>query len=73
MAWTDMDGLAFQDSRWAVAVGTDGRRLRLPMIRPRDLPRLAAVSGGSLDLRSREAAEPVETGVGDEAATPPSS
>ena len=28
------------DSRWAIAVGTDGRRLRLPMVRPRDLPLL---------------------------------
>src|SRR5664279_1704677 len=50
MAWTEMDGLELKDSRWAVAVASDGRRLRLPMVRPRDLPRLAAVSGGSLRL-----------------------
>ncbi len=50
MAWSDMDGLEFRDSRWAIAVGTDGRRLRLPMVRPRDLPALTAVSGGSLLL-----------------------
>ena len=55
MAWTDLDGLEFQDSRWAVAVGLDGRRLRLPMVRPRDLPRLAAVSGGSLRLGAMSA------------------
>jgi len=48
LAWTEMDGLEFSGSRWAVAVAHDGRRLRLPMVRPRDLPRLAAVSGGSL-------------------------
>ncbi len=37
----------------------DGRRLRLPMVRPRDLPRLAAVSGGSLrfDLPADASAE----------------
>jgi len=52
MAWTEMDGLELKDSRWAVAVATDGRRLRLPMVRPRDLPRLAAVSGGSLRLEA---------------------
>jgi len=50
MDWTDLDRLEFQDSRWAIAVALDGRRLRLPMVRPRDLPRLAAVSGGSLRL-----------------------
>jgi hypothetical protein len=50
MAWADLDRLEFKDSRWAVAVGTDGRRLRLPMVRPRDLPQLVAASGGSLSL-----------------------
>ena len=50
MAWSEMDGLEFRGSRWAIAVGTGGRRLRLPMVRPRDLPALAAVSGGSLNL-----------------------
>ena len=54
MAWADLDRLEFQDSRWAVAVGTGGKRLRLPMVRPRDLPRLVAVSGGSLNLRPRQ-------------------
>jgi hypothetical protein len=50
MTWSDMDGLELRDARWTVAVGKDGRRLPLPMIRPRDLPRLAAASGGSLNL-----------------------
>ena len=31
-------------------MGKDGRRLPLPMVRPRDLPRLATASGGSLNL-----------------------
>ncbi len=48
MKWPDLDTLEFPDGRWAVAVGTDGRRLRLPNVRPRDLPRLVAVAGGSL-------------------------
>ena len=46
MAWTEMAGLELKDARWTIAVGLDGRRLRLPMVRPRDLPRLAAVSRG---------------------------
>jgi membrane protein implicated in regulation of membrane protease activity len=50
MAWADTAGLEFHDSRWAIAVGSDGTRMRLPMVRPRDLPRLVAVSGGSLTL-----------------------
>jgi len=60
LTWTEMDGLEFSGSRWAVAVAHDGRRLRLPMVRPRDLPRLAAVSGGSLrfDLPADVPAEP---------------
>ncbi len=60
LGWIEMDGLEFSGSRWAVAVAHDGRRLRLPMVRPRDLPRLAAVSGGSLrfDLPADSPAEP---------------
>jgi hypothetical protein len=50
MRWTQLAGLEFNDARWAIAVGLDGSRLRLPMVRPRDLPRLVAVSGGSLNL-----------------------
>ena len=58
MAWSQMDGLEFRGPRWAIAIGQDGKRLRLPMVRPRDLPRLAAVSGGSLNLEPPVAAEP---------------
>ncbi|SDO24023.1 PH domain-containing protein [Nakamurella panacisegetis] len=50
IAWSELDGLEFHGPRWAIAVALDGRRLRLPMVRPRDLPRLAAVSGGRLLL-----------------------
>ncbi len=65
MAWTDMDGLEFHGSRWAIAVGADGTRFRLPMVRPRDLPRLAAVSGGSLAIGEPPAA--VDAATEDEA------
>lgn len=48
LRWEELDRLEFSGPRWAVAVGTDERRIRLPMVRPRDLPVLAAVSGGYL-------------------------
>ena len=57
--WADLDGFEFQGPRWAVAVTMDGRRTRLPMVRPRDLRRLAAVSGGRLYL-GEDAAEQAE-------------
>jgi hypothetical protein len=50
LAWADLDGFEFHGSRWAIAVLSDGHRVRLPMVRPRDLPRLAEVSGGRLYL-----------------------
>lgn len=50
IAWADLDGFEFRGPRWAIAVTLDGKRVRLPMIRPRDLPALAAVSGGRLSL-----------------------
>jgi hypothetical protein len=50
MTWEELDQLELPDARWAIAVGQNGRRLRLPMVRPRDVPRLVAVSGGSLRL-----------------------
>lgn len=50
ISWAELDGFEFRGSRWALAVSTSGTRTRLPMVRPRDLPRLAAVSGGRLNL-----------------------
>ncbi|RIJ77153.1 PH domain-containing protein [Nakamurella silvestris] len=50
LPWAELDGLEFRGPRWATAVTMSGDRFRLPMIRPRDLPRLAAVSGGRLLL-----------------------
>lgn len=48
--WADLDGFLFNGQRWAVAQLYSGAQIRLPMVRPRDLPRLAAVSGGRLYL-----------------------
>lgn len=48
--WAELAGFEFHGPRWAIAVTGDGRRFRLPMVRPRDLPMLAAVSGGWLNL-----------------------
>ncbi len=53
--WADLDGFEFHGPRWAIAVTMDGKRIRLPMVRPRDLSRLAAVSGGRLSLGEQPA------------------
>jgi hypothetical protein len=58
MAWADLDRLEVNSSRWVVAVGMDGRRLRLPMVRPSDLRRLVAASGGSLNLGAPDDGQP---------------
>lgn len=78
--WDDFDRFEFRQSRWAIAVTTAGERIRLPMVRPRDLPRLTAAAGGGLHLAvpQRPAEEPTgpaeETGPAedllDEPATP---
>src|SRR4051794_2470573 len=52
IAWSDLDGFEFRKGRRAVAVGLDGQRIPLPVVRPRDLPALAQVSGGRLLLGS---------------------
>ena len=64
ITWADLDGLEFHGPRWAIAVGTDGKRLRLPMVRPRDLPRLARVSGGRL-LLGADAPTPADASEAD--------
>lgn len=55
--WDDLDGFEFQGPRWALAVTQAGGRIRLPMVRPRDLPVLAEVSGGRLTLGTPVPAE----------------
>lgn len=58
LPWDQLDRLEFSGPRWAVAVGLDERRIRLPMVRPRDLPVLAAVSGGSLTFTEPPGPDP---------------
>lgn len=58
--WAELDRLEFTGTRWAVAVTGDGRRVRLPMVRPRDLPAITAVAGGELLLDEGE--EPEDAG-----------
>ena len=58
--WADLDGFEFQGPRWAIAVTQEGKRIRLPMVRPRDLRRLAEVSGGRLYLGEDAAAQAEE-------------
>ncbi len=69
IVWADLDGFEFAGSRWAVAVGHDGRRTRLPMIRPRDLPRLAEVSGGRLFLSPAATESAEQAAAGSDAET----
>lgn len=47
LTWDDIAGLRIRRSRLA-AVRRDGKVVRLPVLRPRHLPVLAAVSGGRL-------------------------
>lgn len=68
IAWADLDGFEFHGPRWAIAVTMDGKRIRLPMVRPRDLHRLAAVSGGRLAL-GEQAVEGVEAAASSDVAT----
>lgn len=65
IVWPDLDTIEFEGQRWGVAVRADGRRVRLPMVVPRDLPTLAAISGGKLMLAvpRRDAAADKEPGA----------
>lgn len=60
LAWDTIEHLELDGPRWLVAVQQNGRRTRLPMVLPRDLPRLSAASGGALDFRMPEADVQVE-------------
>jgi hypothetical protein len=67
--WADLDGFEFQGPRWAIAVTQEGKRIRLPMVRPRDLRRLAEVSGGRLYLGEDAAAQAEEAADASSAST----
>ena len=71
IAWDSLDGFEFRGPRWAVAVTTDGRRFRLPMVRPRDMPLIAHVSGGWITLDRPSAAPDVASSSDIEGAPAP--
>ena len=48
--WTDLAGIRVGAGRRLWLVTTRGTEIRLPVLRARDLPRLAALSGGRIDV-----------------------
>ena len=48
VAWDDLAGIRVGRNARLRLVTTGGREVRLPVLRARDLPRLAAVSGGRI-------------------------
>jgi hypothetical protein len=48
VAWTEVVGVRVDERGRLWVVTTGGTEVRLPVLRPRDLPRLAAVSGGRI-------------------------
>jgi Bacterial PH domain len=44
--WSDVDGLRFDRSSWALACRTDGSEFRLPAVTFSTLPKLTAATGG---------------------------
>jgi hypothetical protein len=56
--WDDLATIEFRGQRWAVAVDAAGRRTTLPNVRPRDVPRLVAAAGGTLNLAGPSVPEP---------------
>lgn len=49
LRWSEIDGLRVQERSWVRAVLGGGEEVTLPAVRARDLPLLAAVSGGRID------------------------
>ncbi len=58
VAWTDVSGIRVGDGRDVWLVTTRGTEVRLPVVRPRDLPRLAELSGGRLAVPQPPATSP---------------
>ncbi|MEU6268391.1 PH domain-containing protein [Saccharopolyspora shandongensis] len=46
--WDDVVSLRLNEKRWLKAVLRSGKEVQLPAVRVRDLPRVAAISGGRL-------------------------
>jgi hypothetical protein len=49
VAWAELAGIRIGERSELWLVTTRGTQIRLPVLRARDLPRLAAVSGGRID------------------------
>ncbi|MGI8414914.1 MAG: PH domain-containing protein [Nakamurella sp.] len=49
LSWTQIGRVELDGGRWVVVTDRGGRRTRLPMVLPGDLPRLVEVSGGAFD------------------------
>jgi hypothetical protein len=50
MAWAELAGIRVADGGALWLVTTGGTEVRMPVVRARDLPRLAALSGGRIDV-----------------------
>jgi hypothetical protein len=50
VAWSELVGIRVGRAGDLWLVTTGGTEVRLPVMRPRDLPRLAALSGGRIDV-----------------------
>ena len=62
VSWPEVAGLRVDEQQRLWLVTTRGTEIRLPALRARDLPRLAALSGGRIDVpappaRDRDAAQ----------------
>ena len=50
VGWTELAGIRVDERRHLWLVTTGGTEVRLPVLRARDLPRLAALSGGRISV-----------------------
>jgi hypothetical protein len=55
--WTEVAGIRIAPRGDVWVVTTHGTQVRLPVMRARDLPRLAALSGGRIDVSQPPAAQ----------------
>jgi hypothetical protein len=57
VTWSELAGIRVGQAGDLWLVTTGGTEVRLPVMRPRDLPRLAALSGGRIDVPAPPAAD----------------
>jgi hypothetical protein len=58
LTWLDLSGLRIDDRSRVWAILRDGEQVLLPVVRARDLPVLAAISGGRLPNPLSQGGEP---------------